>query len=56
MIGKLEAQTRRPIGKYSFANRTTQLWNQLPPDDLETLYCKPRNFRKKLKKVIDKLK
>jgi hypothetical protein len=28
------------IGKYSFVNRTTQLWNQLPADVLGTLSCK----------------
>jgi hypothetical protein len=29
------------IGKYSFVNRTIQLWNQLPADALGTLSCKP---------------
>jgi hypothetical protein len=33
------------IGKYSFVNRTIQLWNQLPADALGTLSCKPSNFR-----------
>jgi hypothetical protein len=44
------------IGKYSFVNRTTQLWNELPADALVTLSCKPSNFRKSVRKVIDKAK
>jgi hypothetical protein len=28
------------VGKYSFVNRTIQLWNQLPADAFETLSCK----------------
>jgi hypothetical protein len=36
------------IGKYSFVNRTIQLWNQLPEDALGTLSCKPSSFRKGL--------
>jgi hypothetical protein len=50
MIGKLEAESKRYFGKYSFVNRTTQLWNQLPADALGTLYCKPSKFRKILGK------
>jgi hypothetical protein len=34
------------MGKYSFANRTIQLWNQLPADALGALSCKPSGFRK----------
>jgi hypothetical protein len=44
------------IGKYSFVNRTIELWNQLPADVLETLSCKPSNFRKRIRKVINKAK
>jgi hypothetical protein len=44
------------IGKYSFVNRTIQLWNQLPTDILGNLSCKPSNFRKSVKKVINKAK
>jgi hypothetical protein len=29
------------IGKYSFVNRSLQLWNKLPTDALGTLSCKP---------------
>jgi hypothetical protein len=42
------------IGKYSFVNGTIQLWNQLPEDLLGTLSCKPSNFRKRVRKVINK--
>jgi hypothetical protein len=45
---------RTDIGKYSFVNRTIQLWNQLPADVLGNLSCKPSNFRKKIRKVINK--
>jgi hypothetical protein len=44
------------IGKYSFVNRTIQRWNQLPADALGTLSCKPSNFRKRIRKVINKAK
>jgi hypothetical protein len=44
------------IGKYSFVNRSIQLWNQLPADVLGTLSCKPSNFRKRVRKVINKVK
>jgi hypothetical protein len=35
------------IRKYSFVNRTIQLWNLLPADALQTLSCKPSNFSKR---------
>jgi hypothetical protein len=44
------------VRKYSFMNRTIQLWNQLPADAIGTLSCKPRNFRKKVRKVIQQVK
>jgi hypothetical protein len=44
------------IGKYSFVNRTIQVWNQLPADVLGTLSCKPSKFRKRIRKVINKAK
>jgi hypothetical protein len=44
------------IDKYSFVNTTIQLWNQLPADALGTLSCKPSNFRKRARKVINKAK
>jgi hypothetical protein len=44
------------IGKHSFVNRTIQLRNQLPADVLGTLSCKPSNFRKRVRKVKNKVK
>jgi hypothetical protein len=44
------------IGKYSFLNRTIQLWNQLPADALGTLSCKQSNFRKRVRKVTNEAK
>jgi hypothetical protein len=41
---------RTDIGKYSFVNRTIQLWNQLPEYALGTLSCKPSSFKKGLGK------
>ena len=38
------------IGKYSFVNRTIELWNHLPADTLGTLSCKLSNFRKRVRK------
>jgi hypothetical protein len=42
------------IGKYSFVNRTFQVWNELPADVLGTLSCKPSSFRERVRKVIHK--
>jgi hypothetical protein len=53
MIGKLGAESKRQI---SFVNRTIQLWNQLPADALGTLSSKSRNFRKRIRKVINEEK
>jgi hypothetical protein len=44
------------IGKCSSVNRTIQLWNQVPADALGTLPCKLSNFRKRVRKVINKAK
>jgi hypothetical protein len=41
-------------GKYFFVNRTILLWNHLPADVLGNLFCKPSNFRKRVRKVINK--
>jgi hypothetical protein len=35
------------IVKYSFVNRTIELWNELPAHALGIVFCKPCNFRKK---------
>jgi hypothetical protein len=44
---------RTDIGRYSFVNRTIQLWNQLPAEILGTLPCKPNAFRKRVRKEIN---
>jgi hypothetical protein len=46
---------RTDIGKYSFVNRTIQHWNQLLADALGILFCKPSNFRKRVRKVINQV-
>jgi hypothetical protein len=51
---KLGAGSKRHIQKYSFVNRTIQLWNELPADGLGTLSYKSSNFRKRVRKVINK--
>jgi hypothetical protein len=57
MAKKIRSRKKRTdIGKYSFVNRTTQLWNQLPEDALGTLSCKPSTFKKRFRKVINKAK
>jgi len=40
------------IGKLSFVNRMTKLWNQLPAQALATFPCKSLIFRKRVRKVI----
>jgi hypothetical protein len=47
---------RTDIGKYSIVNRTVQLWKLLPSDVLETLPCKPSNFMKRVRKVINQVR
>jgi hypothetical protein len=47
---------RTDIGKYSYVNRTIQLWNQLLQDALGTPSSKPSSFRKRVRKVINKAK
>jgi hypothetical protein len=44
------------IGKYSSVNRTIQLWNQVPADALGTLPYKSSNFRKRVRKVTNRVK
>jgi hypothetical protein len=36
--------------------RTTQLWNKLPADALETTSCRLSTFRKRIRKVIREVK
>jgi hypothetical protein len=50
MIRKIRSRKQKTdVGKYSFVNRTIQLWNQLLADALGTLSCKPGNFRIRLR-------
>jgi hypothetical protein len=43
------------VGKFSFLNRTIQLWNRLPAEVLEILPCKQITFKKRARKVIIEL-
>ena len=43
---------RTDIGKYSFVNRTIQLWNQLPASVLGNFPCKQITFKKRARKAI----
>jgi len=45
-----DRKQRTDIGLYSFVNRTTKNWNQLPAEALVTFHCKPKIFRKDLGK------
>ena len=52
-VRKIRARKQRTdIGKYSFVNRTINLWNQLPAETLATFPFKSYIFRKRVKKVI----
>ena len=51
-ITQLIVSKRTDIGKYSFANRTIQDWNQLPAEVLGTLPCKPNTLKKRVREVI----
>jgi hypothetical protein len=44
------------IRQWHFLSRTLLCGNKLPADGLGTLSCKPSNFRKNLRKVINKAK
>jgi len=47
-----DRKQRTDIGKYSFVNRTIKNWNQLPAEALGTFACKPKIFRKRVRKAI----
>jgi hypothetical protein len=53
-IGSRKQKT--DIRKYSFVNRTIQLWNQLLADAFGTLSYKSSNFKKRVTKVINNAK
>jgi hypothetical protein len=43
---------RTDIGKYSFLNRTLQIWNQLPAEVFENLPCKQNIFKRRVRKAL----
>lgn len=45
---------RTDIGKYSFLNRTIQLWNKLPAEVFENLPSKQITFKRRVRKAIIK--
>jgi hypothetical protein len=54
MIGKSGAKSKgHNFRKHSFVNRTIQLWKKLPADVLGTFSCKPSNFRKRAREVLN---
>jgi hypothetical protein len=52
MFGKLWTGSKEHIGKYSFLNRTIKNWNRLPAEAFGTFPCKPKIFRKRVRKAI----
>jgi hypothetical protein len=47
-----DRKQRTDIGKYSIVNRIIKNWNQLPAEALGTSTCKPKIFRKRVRKAI----
>jgi hypothetical protein len=48
----IKARKRRTnIGKYSFINRTIELWNQLLAEAPVSFPCKSHTFRKRVRKL-----
>jgi len=47
-----DRKQRTHIGEYSFVNRTIKNLNQLPAEALGTFPCKPKIFRKRIRKGI----
>jgi len=43
---------RTDVRKYSFVNRTIQVWNQLPAEVLGTLPCELNTMKKRVRKAI----
>jgi hypothetical protein len=53
---KIGSKRQRTVkGKYSFANRNIQNWNQLPAEVLETLPCKTNNLKRRVRNVINEV-
>jgi len=50
---KIRARKERTeVGKYSFVNRTINIWNQLAAGLLASFHCKIKTFRKSVNKVV----
>jgi hypothetical protein len=47
-----DRKQKTDIGKYSFVNRTITNWKQLAAEALGTFSCKPKSFRKKVRRAI----
>ena len=47
-----DRKQRTNTGKYSFVKRTIKNWNQLPAEALGTFPCRPKIFRKRVRKAI----
>jgi len=47
-----DRKQRKDIGNYLFVNRTKKNCNQLPAEALGTFPCKPKIFRKRVRKAI----
>jgi hypothetical protein len=47
-----DGKQRTDIGKYSFVNRATKKWNQLPAEASGTFPCKPKIFSNQLGKQL----
>jgi len=52
-VPKIRDRKRRTdIWKYSFVNKTIRNWNKLLAEALGTFPCKPKVFRKRVRKAI----
>ena len=57
MTGKFRNRRQRTdIRKYFFVNRTIQLWDKLPLNDLGNFHFEPSTFRKRVRKMISEVK
>jgi len=49
-----DRKQRTDNGKYSCVNRAIKNWSQLPAEALGNFRCKPKSFRKRVRKAICK--
>jgi hypothetical protein len=52
---KIGARKQRTDGKFSFVNRTTADWNQLPEEIFGFPPAKAHTFSKRVRKVVDRV-